>query len=59
MDERQMLRLGRIDGVERITVGPTPPQWVAVGLRVKYNNIGTATQQMDSNAGMEVAEVSP
>ena len=59
MDERQMLRLGRIDGIGRITVGPTPPQWVAVGLRVRYNDIGTITQRMDSKAGVVVAEVSP
>ena len=54
-----MLRLGRIDGIGRITVGPTPPQWVAVGLRVRYNDIGTITQRMDSKAGVVVAEVSP
>ena len=44
MDERQMLRLGKTDGIERITVGPTPPQWVAVGLRARYNNIGTTIE---------------
>ena len=59
MDKRQMLRPGRIDGIERITVGPTPPQWVAVGLQARYNNIGATTQYMKSNAGMEVAEISP
>lgn len=59
MDKRQMLRPGRIDGIERITVGPTPPPRVAVGVRVRYNNIGTTTECMDPNAGMEVAEVLP
>ena len=52
-----MLRPGRIDGIERITVGPTPPQWVGVGLLARYNNIGTTTQYMNSDAGIEVAEV--